>query len=415
MGATVCSGLIRVNIDSAINMAAKSVAWISAAEAIQLLGVSRATLYAYVSRSRIRSQATAGKTRNRLYAREDVERLRARAEERRHPEKVAEQALHWGLPTMESAITLIADDHIYYRGHDVAELSRKSSVVDVAALIWTGSVEGASELIDNEPAPIREDLDADSPFISRAQATLAIAGGRHALGYDLRPHAVARTGWRILHMLASVAARDCSREGGIDTRLATAWSVPAAASQIRAALILCADHELNASTFTARCVASAGGSPYAAVLAGLSALEGVKHGGTTGRIEAMWDSLRRSRDLRSAISERVRRGDRIEGFGHPLYKTGDPRAQVLLSILPKSRQSEFARLLATEAHALLGEPPTIDFALVSLAKALGLPNGTALTLFGLGRTIGWIGHAIEQYSQDAIIRPRARYVGVKPS
>lgn len=396
-------------------MKRKSVAWISAAEAIQLLGVSRATLYAYVSRGRIRSQATAGKTRNRLYAREDVERLHARAEERRHPEKVAEQALHWGLPTLESAITLIADDHIYYRGHDVRELAKESSLAAVVRLIWTGVLEADSRHFQQVPPAPAKYLVDDLPFISRSQAALAIAGGRHALGYDLRPHAVTKTGWIILHMLTMVATGSASRGGDIDTELAIAWGVPAAAPQIRAALILCADHELNASTFTARCVASAGGSPYAAVVAGLAALEGQKHGGTTSRIEAMWESLHQARDLRSAISERVRRGDSIEGFGHPLYKTGDPRAQVLLSMLPSTPQSEFAQTLAREAQSLLGEPPTIDFALVSLAKALGLPNGTALTLFGLGRTIGWIGHAIEQYSQDAIIRPRARYVGVKPS
>jgi citrate synthase len=214
--------------------------------------------------------------------------------------------------------------------------------------------------------------------------------------------------------MASVAAGSDQQERDVDARLAAAWGVSSSAPLIRAALILCADHELNASTFTARCVASAGGSPYGAVLAGLAALEGVKHGGTTGRIEAMWESLRRTRDLRSALSERIRRGDRIEGFGHPLYRTGDPRAKVLMALLPRSTRSGFARSLAAEAQAILGEPPTIDFALVSLAKALGLPNGAALTLFALGRTVGWIGHIMEQYAQDAIIRPRARYVGVKP-
>ena len=100
--------------------------WVSANEATDLLGVSRATLYAYVSRGRIRSEATAGKTRNRRYARDDIERLRARTDERRNPEKAAEHALHWGLPILESAITLIAEGHIYYRGRVAA------AVVDVA-------------------------------------------------------------------------------------------------------------------------------------------------------------------------------------------------------------------------------------------------------------------------------------------
>ena len=107
------------------------------------LGVSRATLYAYVSRGRIRSEAAPGGERRRRYSRDDIERLVARSRERRNPEKAAEQALHWGLPILESAITLIADERIYYRGHDARALARERSVADVAALIWTGTADGA--------------------------------------------------------------------------------------------------------------------------------------------------------------------------------------------------------------------------------------------------------------------------------
>jgi citrate synthase len=389
-------------------------AWVSATEAIELLGVSRATLYAYVSRGRIRSEATAGKTRNRRYARDDIERLRARTDERRNPEKAAEHALHWGLPILESAITLIAEGHIYYRGRDAADLARTSSVADVAALLWTGSDGGGAQLAAIAKLGSTKGRDADAPFVARAQATLALAAAKDPLGYDLRPHAVAQTGWRILQALTAVAANGGARESTIDGTLAKAWGVPAAAPLLRAALILCADHELNVSTFTARCVASAGTSPYGVVIAGLAALEGVKHGGTTGRIEALWDSLRRTSDLRAALAERLRRGERVDGFGHPLYAGGDPRATVLLGMLPRSKNADFARELTAAVGTVLGEPPNVDFALVAFTKALGLPNGTALTLFALGRTIGWIGHAIEQYAHDAIIRPRAKYIGEKP-
>ncbi len=388
--------------------------WVSATEAIEMLGVSRATLYAYVSRGRIRSEATAGKTRNRRYARDDIERLRARTDERRNPEKAAEHALHWGLPILESAITLIAEGHIYYRGRDAAELARTNSLAEVAALLWTGSAEGGVQLAGATKLAATKSREADAPFVARAQATLALAAAKDPLGYDLRPRAVAQTGWRILQALATVAANGSAREPTIDATLAKAWGVPAAAPLLRAALILCADHELNVSAFTARCVASAGASPYGVVIAGLAALEGVKHGGTTGRIEALWDSLRRTPDLRAALTERLRRGERIDGFGHPLYAGGDPRATQLLAMLPKSKNAAFARELTAAISTVLGEPPNVDFALVALAKALGLPNGTALTVFALGRTIGWIGHAIEQYGHDAIIRPRAKYVGEKP-
>jgi citrate synthase len=150
------------------------------------------------------------------------------------------------------------------------------------------------------------------------------------------------------------------------------------------------------------------------VIAGLAALEGVKHGGTTARIDALWDELRRARNLDAALAERLRRGDSIEGFGHPLYATGDPRAALLLEMLPKGKAAQFARDLVAAGQRVLGEAPTIDFALVAVARALRLPAGAALTLFAIGRTIGWIGHAIEQYDRNAIIRPRAKYVGPQP-
>jgi citrate synthase len=124
--------------------------------------------------------------------------------------------------------------------------------------------------------------------------------------------------------------------------------------------------------------------------------------------------LQRAPDLRDAFAERLRRGDAIAGFGHPLYAGGDPRATALLELLPKTKAAARGREIAARAESVLGEAPTIDFALVALTRALGLPSGTALTLFALGRTLGWIAHAIEQYQHEAVIRPRARYVGPTP-
>lgn len=385
--------------------------WITAVEAVELLGVNRATLYAYVSRGRIRSESLAGEPRRRRYSRDDIERLAARTRERRNPEVAAGQALNWGIPVLESRITLIADGRMYYRGIDVARLARGSSIADVAALLWTGTADAGAL-----PTPPRASRVAERtlPFVPSAQATLAIAGARDPLAYDLRPHAVARTGWRIAWQLARVAAGTARMGETLDATLAQGWGVPRSAAAIRAALILCADHELNASTFAARCVASAGASPYGAVIAGLAALEGTKHGGTTARIEVAWEALRGKRDLRAALAERLRRDEPMDGFGHPLYPQGDPRAAVLLDLLPKGRAKDFAGAFADAARAVLGESPTVDFALVAAARALGLPRGAPLTLFAIGRTLGWIGHVIEQYEKNALIRPRAKYVGEQP-
>lgn len=390
--------------------------WISAADATRLLKVSRGTLYAYVSRGLVRSEAVPGGSRERRYAREDVERLRSRAEERRNPEKAAQHALRWGVPVLESAITLIDGGKLFYRGRDAAELARDRSLEQVAALLWTGDFE--ADIFDTPLHVIAGSAStADLPFINRAQSILPLVAARDSLAFDLRPRAVAQTGWRIVNLLTSVATESQELADTVEETLASGWGVrdKHAPLLLRAALILCADHELNVSAFTARCVASANANPYAVTLGGLAALEGTKHGGATQRIEALYDELSRARDLRKSLAERLRRGEGIEGFGHPLYPDGDPRATLLLELLrehyPKSKDLAFARRFADAGHSLLGERPTIDFALVVLARVLALPADAALALFAIGRTIGWIAHAIEQYAQDTVIRPRAKYVG----
>jgi citrate synthase len=395
--------------------------WMTAAEAARGLGVSRATLYAYVSRGLIHSTPAPEQSRARRYSGDDVERLRQRAEQRRDPAKAAAGTLNWGIPVIDSAITLIAEGRLYYRGHDATELARTRSVEEVAALIWTGTFE--TTLFASTPLHvIAGTRNAENlPFVNRAESVLPLVASRDPLAYDLRPRAVAQTGWRILNLLASVAGETAVLGTTIEETLQRRW-IPrhsGALDLLRAALIICADHELNVSAFTARCVASAGSNPYAVALGGLSAMEGSKHGGMTARIEIMFDELRQSDDVQRAMAERMRRGEPLFGFGHRLYPHGDPRAALLLGMLqermPKSRELAFALEAAQAGEKLLEEKPTIDFALVALSRALKLPSGSPLTLFALGRTIGWIGHGIEQYGRSEIIRPRARYTGALPA
>jgi citrate synthase len=154
-------------------------------------------------------------------------------------------------------------------------------------------------------------------------------------------------------------------------------------------------------------------------MGGLAALQGVKHGKATEHVEAFLQEARSPAGVAKVMTSRLRRGEKIPGFGHPLYPEGDPRGKALLELVatmfPKSPTVAMARAATDEAFKLLGERPSIDFGLVILARALNLPSGGALTLFAIGRTIGWIGHAIEQYQRDRIIRPRARYIGERPT
>ena len=156
-------------------------------------------------------------------------------------------------------------------------------------------------------------------------------------------------------------------------------------------------------------------NPYAVVLAGLAALEGTKHGGATARVEALWRRAAPRARLRGSARRTPppRRG--IDGFGHPLYPDGDPRAALLLDDAAEVEGAHLRPQARRSGGSVLGEKPNLDFALVAVARALDLPRGAALALFAIGRTIGWIAHAIEQYAQDTMIRPRAKYVGPKPS
>jgi citrate synthase len=396
-----------------------SLSWLSSSDAARSLGVRRSTLYAYVSRGLLRSQVMPGGSRARGYSREDVERLRRRTEAHRHPDQAAERALQWGLPVLESSIALIDGQRLYYRGHDAVMLARSRSLEDVASLVWTGRFEGAVPA-GRVDLPARAFAAGDGlSFVARAQSALARASSRDPLAFDLRPASAAIVGWRILDVLTQAAAGSGAHASTIDETLARAWGLSRRGGDLlRSALILCADHELNVSAFTARCVASAGSSLYAVVIAALAALEGTKHGGASARVEAMLQTSRRARDLPGSLAGRLRRGEPIEGFGHPLYRHGDPRAAALLDLLrardPKSSELAFVSAFRAAAVSVTGEQPTIDFALAALARALRLPPGSPLTIFAIGRAIGWIGHAIEQYATGQLIRPRAKYVGIAP-
>jgi citrate synthase len=398
--------------------------YLSAGRAAEELGVSLPTLYAYVSRGMVRSEAVQGKGRARRYRTEDVRRLKERKERRRDPDGVVERALHWGTPLLESGITMIDGGGLYYRGHNVVDLAAEKSIEEVAALIWTGDEAMAPTLFPAEMSGtsrhVRNVVDCVVGLtpVEVFQVMLPVAAAEDPAAYDLRPGAVARTGARILRLMTDVAAGESVP--GLAGTLQRGWSPDdsEAADLLGSALVFCVDHELPVSTFAARCVASSEAAPYAVVVAGLAALGGVKHGGEIELVEAFLREVAGAGDARAVLSGRLRRGERIPGFGHSLYPEGDPRGAGLLRLTagsyPESTAVALSDSVAGEMLRLMDERPTIDFALATVARTLELPPGGAIALFALGRTVGWIGHAIEQYRSGSLIRPRARYVGEQP-
>ena len=383
---------------------------LTARQAADRLGIKLDTLYAYVSRGRLQSVALPG-SRERRYRVEDVEALLATREGERPARSTESEAL---MPVIGSSICLIDKGRLFYRGKDAIRLSNEASLEDVATLLWRAE-EGA-DLDANRPDISPGDISA-SGLIERCQISLAAEADADLPAVDLTRTGVIRTGRRILRALAASVALLPALPGPVHRRLAAAWRLDQAGAEIlRRCLVLIADHELNASTFVARCVASTGATPYAVVSAALSALSGRRHGGASARAEALFAELARGGDAMTVMAGRLARGEDLPGFGHFLYPAGDPRASTILAAitrtLPQARP-----LIESAAFAgtrLTGRHPNVDFALAAAATSLALPRNAALAIFIVGRTVGWIAHAIEQYESGILIRPRARYTGPRP-
>ncbi len=380
-------------------------------QAADRLGIKLDTLYAYVSRGRLRSVSVPG-SRERRYRVEDVEVLRDTRDSEKGVRGTDPDAL---MPVIGSSICLIENGRLYYRGEDAILLSEVATLEQVATLLWRD--EAGSDSEGGDATSVFSDGISTSGLIERCQTRLAALADKDLPALDLTRAGVIRTGRRILRELAACIALRSPSPEPTHRQLAVAWRLDKARADIlRRCLVLIADHELNASTFVARCVASTGATPYAVVSAALSALSGRRHGGASARAEALFAEIARGGDPMAVMAGRLARGEDLPGFGQFLYPAGDPRAVAILDAivqaLPKARiQIETAAAAGTR---LTGLHPNVDFALAAAATGLGLPRNAALALFVVGRTVGWIAHAIEQYESGTLIRPRARYTGVRP-
>ncbi|HEX2542065.1 MAG TPA: citrate/2-methylcitrate synthase [Caldimonas sp.] len=392
----------------------KETTWVSAREAAQILEVSLGTLYTYVSRGLLHPKVDPGAHRKH-YSLAEVERLRQRNSGARQAGSVARATLDFGLPVLESALCLIDRGRIYYRGHDVIDLAETACLEEIAALLWGCDV---GQLPICTPPLSRRARTAlgrtvGSPMPARLPSAYHLVADDWASEIDHEEPPVA--GWRCVQalLLAATAGSRESDGGPLHERLQRAWDLPRSATDaLRRAMVLSADHELNASSFTARCVASTGATSRAAVGAALAALSGKRHGGMISDVEALWPTMQALDRQRVGEDERpFAQPVPLSGFGHRLYPDGDPRGLHLLSRLrPKQRLEGFVSAV-WQQHGL---GPTLDYGLVATCHAAGAPAGAAFALFAVARTIGWVAHIQEQQRTGTLIRPRAAYIGERP-
>jgi citrate synthase len=404
---------------------------LSAREAAALLGVKLPTLYAYVSRGLVRS-TPAPRGRARRYRREDVERLAFR---HRGGGRRIRSPLSWGEPLLETAITRLSPDGPVYRGHRLDDLVTEGLRFEaVAELLWGGGVPETDDEI--EARWTAADLGVDAAAVARLipdgatpMAALQVLVPALALAdpgrYDPRREAVLPRARALIRRLAAgIGLPDAGRANDAlqadSVAQAVAVSLGArsahAVRAVETALVVCADHELNASTFAARVTASTRADVYACVGSALCALSGPLHGSVSEQVEALLIEIGRPERAEAVIHERLRRGEHIPGFGHPFYRQlGDPRARLLLDAAqPLGTRSRSARALAgliEAARAAQRPPPNLDVGLVAVSAPLGLRPGAAAGLFAVGRAAGWVAHALEQVETGHLLRPRARYAG----
>ena len=435
-----------------------------AGDAATRLGVKQATLYAYVSRG-VLSRRRMLDGRGSLFDPDEVERLALRGRPRR-PAGAADIVV-------ESQITEITADRLYYRGLDVIDLARTRTFEDVAELLWTGvlpSVSAGPQAA--KPAAMES---GGSAAQGAWQATLAAITSASAAQAALPPGtlplerlqvivpAMAATDPLRLHLdpVAIVAAArsiiagmvDClpriapaalpadgtpapagtatpagtvatAAAAGADAIAPRLWAclcerrpAPAMLRAVSAALVLLADHELAASTLAARAAASVRADPYAVVATGLGAVGGALHGGSSLGAETLLAAAHGPADVPRVVGELLRRGEKVPGFGHFVYKAGDPRAIALLELVrraaPKSAQLAIADAVLDEVKRKSLPEPNIDFALATLARVAGMVRGSGEAIFAVARTAGWVAHALEAYT-TAPLRPRAVYTGPVP-
>jgi citrate synthase len=391
--------------------------YLSAREASAELAISPATLYAYVSRGLIRSEPSPD-SRSHRYRAEDIRGLK----ERRTPsvEPHGFKSFDPELPVMDSAIATITEQGAIYRGVNCVDLAEKDTLEHTATLLW--DVTGVDPFAPDNCPHVSDEMRAIAQAarraapIDRAIAVLALATSADPGAFTRAPEGRAMVGARILRLLVATMLNTAPSAEPLHQQIAKAWAPDHkhAPDLIRRALVLLADHELNASTFTVRCAASTGLNLYDSIIAGLAALKGPMHGGA-GVLASRLVKTLIDQDPEPVIRERVALGERFAGFGHGVYKRGDPRAMSLLNALTHAGAArKFTREVPERIAEATGEFVNIDYALAVLAHSLRLAAGSELTLFAMARAVGWIAHASEQLQYGRLIRPRARYVGPAP-
>ncbi|MFC0230350.1 citrate synthase [Bhargavaea ullalensis] len=351
-----------------------------------------------------------------------------------------------GIVATQSSISSIIDDTLTYVGYNIDDLAENASFEEVVYLLWhqrlpkedelselkqqlATAMEVPQEVYDHfRTYPIKE-----VHPMAALRTAVSLLGLYDKEAEDMSDEANNRKAINLQAKIATIVtafARIRNGQEPVRPKQGLSYAAnflymlkgeePEAIEEeaFNKALVLHADHELNASTFTARVCVATLSDMYSGVTAAIGALKGPLHGGANEQVMKMLTEIGTPDNVEPYIQNKLDNKEKIMGFGHRVYRKGDPRAKHLREMsekLTKLRGEEDLYTMSTKIEELVtGQknlPPNVDFYSASVYHALGIEHDLFTPIFAVSRISGWIAHILEQYANNRLIRPRAEYTG----
>lgn len=350
-----------------------------------------------------------------------------------------------GIVAATSSISSIIDGVLTYRGYNIDDLAENATFEEVVYLLWFGKLPNSAELADlkrqlSDNSSIPEQvlqLLRSTPRDANAMAVLRTAVSALALNdpeaNDMSEAANIRKAIRLQAQIPTIVAafariregkepvapkRDVSIAHNFLYMLKGEEPDRVAVEALDKALVLHADHELNASTFAGRVTVATLSDIYSGVTSAIGTLKGPLHGGANEAVMAMLEEIGSEERVEAYIQNKLNNKEKIMGFGHRVYKNGDPRAKHLQKmsrelgkITGNMKWYNMSIKIEELVTGLKGLKPNVDFYSASVYTSLEIPRDLFTPIFALSRVSGWTAHILEQYADNRLIRPRAEYVG----
>ena len=349
-----------------------------------------------------------------------------------------------GIIAARTEISLVdgANGRLVYRGYVIADLAEEMSFEEVAYLLWNGSLPKRVELdaLTKELAASRaltasamatlEALPADTDPMDVLRSVVSVQGVEHKLQKPTIPLAIHATA-SFPTILASFRRRtqglkpvepraDLGHSANYLYMLNGKEASPEIVQALNTYLVLLADHGMNASTFTARVIASTDSDLASCLVGAIGALKGPAHGGAPSAVMDQLEQIGTADNAEHWMREARKQKVRFMGFGHRVYRTYDPRAKILKALCQRlnprfyelaSKVEETALALLHEEHPERPQATNVEFYSAGVLQAIGLPTEYFPPTFAVSRVAGWSAHILEQGSHNRLIRPQSEYIG----